>query len=173
MSAPDHTTRVQQLFIKHLDDVRYFIVSILPNPSQTEDIVQEVFLTMTAKAHDFDPNTNFRAWVFTIARFKVLELTRREKRINNRLVEPVIEQLASDAEVLDPIDNACRKQALIKCLAKLAPRARQVIELQYRENLGPAVIARKLGWGTNAVYVALSRARQTLRRCVEREEGIV
>ena len=44
-----------------------------------------------------------------------------------------------------------------------------MIELQYREGLKPGVIAERIGWEANAVYVALSRARASLRKCIERQ----
>lgn len=172
MSGADQTTHVQQLFVQHIAVVKHFILSLLPNPGESEDVVQEVFLTVTAKANDFQPGTNFKAWVLTIARFKVLEHLRREERTRNRLSDEVIDQLAAETDEADPSRDAARRRALAKCLAKLAPRPRQMIELQYRESLKPAAIAKHLGWDTNAVSVALSRARAALRECVERQEGI-
>jgi len=38
-----------------------------------EDVLQETFLTVTAKAASFAEGTNFIGWACTIARFKVLE----------------------------------------------------------------------------------------------------
>ncbi|MEO0446031.1 MAG: sigma-70 family RNA polymerase sigma factor [Verrucomicrobiota bacterium] len=171
MSAPDQTTHVQQLFVQHIAVVKYFVLSLLPNPSEAEDIVQEVFLTVTAKANDFEPGTNFKAWVLTIARFKALEQLRREHRSQKRLSDEVIERLAEETDPIDPHRDAARKRALRDCIAKLAAKPRTMIELQYRENLKPAAIARQLGWDTNAVYVALSRARADLRHCVKHQES--
>ncbi len=172
MPGPDHTTEVQQLFVQHIAALKHFVLSLLPNPSEAEDVVQEVFLTVTAKANDFQPGTNFKAWAFTIARFKVLEQLRREKRSRNRLSDTVIEQLAAEAEDPDPGHEAAMRRALARCLQKLAPKSRKMIELQYEEELKPAAIANELGWDTNAVYVALSRARASLRQCLENQGGL-
>lgn len=171
MRGADQTTQVQQLFVQHIAVVKYFILSLLPNPSEAEDVVQEIFLTITAKANDFEPGTNFKAWVLTIARFKALEQLRREDRARHRLTDEVIDQLAAETDEADPVRDAARRRALAKCLAKLAPKPRRMIELQYRENFKPAAIADKMGWEANAVSVALSRARAALRACVERQEG--
>lgn len=168
-SSSDPTTHVQQLFVKHVSLLKHFIISLLPNPSEAEDIVQEVFLVITAKAHDFEPGTNFKAWLLTIARFKVLEHLRREKRKANRLSDTAIELLAADMEEADAGPDPETLRALGKCLNKLAPKPRTMVELQYREGLKPAAIAEKLEWEANAVYVALSRARAGLRKCIERQ----
>ncbi|MFT5466545.1 MAG: RNA polymerase sigma-70 factor (ECF subfamily) [Verrucomicrobiales bacterium] len=169
MPAPDHTTEVQALFVQHIAPVKHFVLSLLPNPSEAEDVVQEVFLTITAKANDFQTGTNFKAWAFAIARFKVLELLRRNRRDQNRLSDEVIEQLAAEAEDPNPGQDSATMRALAKCLEKLAPKPRKMIELQYQDELKPAVIAERLGWEPNAIYVALSRARSSLRKCIEKQ----
>ncbi|MEM1295242.1 MAG: sigma-70 family RNA polymerase sigma factor [Verrucomicrobiota bacterium] len=168
-SSGDQTTHVQQLFVKHVALLKHFVISLLPNPSEAEDIVQEVFLVITAKAHDFEPGTNFKAWLLTIARFKVLEHLRREKRTANRLSDTAIDLLAADMEDADSGPDPATLRALSKCLNKLAPKPKLMVELQYREGLKPAAIAEKLEWEANAVYVALSRARSGLRKCIERQ----
>ncbi len=173
MNRPDQTTRVQQLFVQHISSVKYFVLSLLPHPGEAEDIVQEVFLTVTAKANDFEEGTNFKAWVITIARFKVLEHFRREKRTRNRLSDELIELLASEADEPDVERDSELMGALSKCIEKLAPKPRRMIELQYREKMKPGAIADHLGWESNAVYVALSRARADLRKCIERKVGAV
>jgi hypothetical protein len=57
--------------------------------------VQEVFLTVTAKAADFQPGTTFLAWAKSIARLKILEARRKEKG------------LFLGAEILESLDVAC------------------------------------------------------------------
>jgi len=41
--------------------------------------------------------------------------------------------------------------------------------MRYQQAHKPAEIARRLGWGAESVYVALSRARSMLRECVARK----
>jgi RNA polymerase sigma-70 factor, ECF subfamily len=169
----DHTTRVQQRFVQHAASVKYFVLSLLPHPGEAEDVVQEVFLTVTAKANDFEEGTNFKAWAFAIARFKVLEHLRRQRREAFRLSDATLELLADEAVEMTDESDALRErdlnQALARCLDKLAPKTRQLVELVYRDGLKPGAVAEKVGWQPNAVYVALSRARAELRGCVERQ----
>ena len=60
-------------------------------------------------------------------------------------------------------------QALAKCLKKLAPKPRLLIERVYRDGVKPGVVADEVGWKANATYVALSRARASLRLCIEKQ----
>jgi len=71
--APDRVLYVQTLFVQYMPRIRAFVFSLMPDISKVDDIMQDVFLTVTAKASDFQEGTNFRAWVFSIARFRVLK----------------------------------------------------------------------------------------------------
>jgi RNA polymerase sigma-70 factor (ECF subfamily) len=67
------------------------VIALMPDFSRVDDVVQETFLTVTAKADDFVEGTKFRSWAFSIARFKVLEAARRpgakEVLLDNVVIE--------------------------------------------------------------------------------------
>ena len=163
---PEPVRSVQSLFIRHTAALRGYVLALVPDLDRAEDIVQEVFLVVTEKAADFEPGTDFLAWVTTIARYKVLEAVRAAGRQAGSLSPSVVEALAACAPTDGEAESAA-VSALAGCLDELAPRARLVIDLRYRENLKPAAIAKKIDWTPNAVSVALSRARASLRQCVE------
>jgi len=161
----EKTMRVQQLFVKHQLGLRAFILSLEPNFTDAEDLLQEVFLVITRKANEFQEGTNFFAWGCTIARYKLMELLRRRSR-SQALSEEVIEALCA-AEPEDHFDDS-RLAILRNCLEQLAPKARQMMYLRYYGEHSPAQIARLVSWTPNAVRVALSRARTVLHECLER-----
>lgn len=162
----EQVVAVQQLFVKHQTAIKAFLLSLQPNSSEADDLVQETFLTITRKAGEFQRGTNFLAWAFSIARFKLLEARRRQARSPLELSDEVIELLATSAPETAFTDP--RFGALRHCLDRLAPRAQEIMRLRYHEEHGPEEIAARLDWSANAVNVALSRARAWLRRCVER-----
>jgi RNA polymerase sigma-70 factor (ECF subfamily) len=164
-ASPEKTMRVQQLFVKHQLGLRAFILSLEPNFTDAEDLLQEVFLVVTRKANEFEEGTNFFAWACTIARFKLLELLRRRAR-SQVLSEEVIEALCA-VESEQQFDDS-RLAILQHCLEQLAPKARQMMYLRYYGEHSPAQIARLVSWTPNAVRVALSRARSVLQECLER-----
>lgn len=163
-----HTMHVQGLFVRHQSSVKAFILSLRPDFATADDILQETFLTVTRKAEDFTDGSNFLSWAFAIARFKVLEAGRYHHRETD-LSEEVLEVLAADAPAAEFSDT--RLPALMECLDQLAPKAREIVRLRYQEEHGPGEIAMQLQWKTSAVNVALSRARQLLRHCVQSRAG--
>jgi RNA polymerase sigma-70 factor (ECF subfamily) len=160
-----HVLLVQQLFVRHQPQLRAFVLSLLPDFVGVDDVIQDVFLTVTTKAADFREGTNFMAWAVTIARHKVFHAQRRLKR-------PVI-----SAATLDALAASCpevvaedrRLKALADCMQKLAPRAQELIRLRYHHEHSPGEIATRLARSVNSVGVALSKARVALRECIEKQ----
>lgn len=165
--SPDlaHTARVQQLFVQHLVPLRGMLYALVPDRARVDDLVQETFLTVTAKAGSFTEGTSFRAWVFTIARFKVLK-SLQQRPLGEALSEQAIEALAASEP--EWVESESRIAHLAACLDRLAPQARRAVELRYQQALRPPEIASVMSWTTGAVKVALCRARDVLRDCIER-----
>ncbi len=164
----DQVTRVQTLFVHHSPAVRGFILALLPDFSAVDDVLQETFLTVTAKAAEFEPGSSFLRWACAIARFKVIEYAHKSARCHQAFAPEVIESLSA-CEPPDDDQTELRITLLTECLGQLAPQARRVVELRYQQAHKPAEVATLMGWSAGAVYVALSRARSVLRECVERK----
>lgn len=157
---------VQRLFIRHSSTLRGFILGLLPDFHIADDVLQDVFMIVTAKADQFEPDTNFFAWASTIAKLKVLEYARASRGGPRMLSPEVIESLCAASPPVS--DNAELSAALAECVGKLAPRAQAVIQMRYGDGIKPMQIARNLDWKDESVHVALSRARAFLRECLKR-----
>jgi RNA polymerase sigma-70 factor (ECF subfamily) len=155
-------------FLQHAATVRGFLFGLVADRAAADDIFQEVFLTVVQRSSDFRADGSFLAWVRGIARNKVLEYYRLQRKA------PLpfdVELLTLLMESADPADQLLerRREVLAKCLERLAPRARELVDLRYGEHaLAPPKIAEQLTWTTNAVNVALARARAFLRECTRR-----
>lgn len=161
----DRRLLVQQLFIRHQRSLRAFVFGLTRDFQATDDVVQETFLTITAKAADYTPGTNFSSWACTIARLKVLESRRATRRFSNAVVEALAPAFAAHEPEEDQL------QVVLGCLEKLPARARAVIQMRYLSEQAPAEIARQLNRSANGVRVALAKAREMLRKCAESQMG--
>lgn len=168
MQLPTNLLHVQQNFLRQIPALRGFLYGLVPRRHLVDDLVQETFLTACQKADTYEPGTNFRAWIFTIARFKALEAIKRECGRSGLFDSGVVDLLADEERPDHGLQD--RVAALDRCVAKLADAARTAVVLRYAENLGPTEIAHRMAWSVNAINVALSRARIFLRRCVEKSQ---
>ena len=162
---PQQIALVQGLFVQHLPALRGFVLSLVSDFSLVDDVVQETFLVITAKAGNFQRGTNFRAWAWTIARYKVLQTLEKNAPMPERFAPEVMEALAAHETAEDWFSDE-QLQHLAKCMETLAPKAREAVELRYQQAHRPPEIATRLGWTVESVHVALSRARVFLRDCV-------
>ena len=61
-----------------------YILSLLGNRTQAEDVMQETNAVLWRKAHEFKLGTNFGAWMLRVAYFQVM--AHRRKITRDRLV---------------------------------------------------------------------------------------
>lgn len=167
----DQVVQVQALFVSHMPALRGFVIALTGDFTLADDIIQETFLTISAKADVFQPGTSFKAWAWAIARMKTLEALRKARR-ERHLSADVIESLCSHDEAFDWSDIDELQRHVAVCVESLAAKAKTVIELRYTQGHAAAEIARQMGWTTNAIHVALSRARRAIRECVQRRLAV-
>ena len=143
-----------------------YVLSLLPDPEQARDIVQESNLVMWRKASEFKPGTNFESWACKIAYFEVLAACRKKRQDRLLFSDELMHQLARDAErKLSEFSD--KEVALEECLERLDPQNRG--HLMARYGLGGSVkgVAEQAGITPGAAAVILYRIRKTLLECIQ------
>lgn len=144
-----------------------YVMSLLPDRDACDDVVQETCLFLWDRRGDFEPGSNFKAWAFKAAWFKVLTHKRDAQR--SKLIsfsEDVLERISKAAEQLaDDVDH--RLAALRGCVADLPADSQRLLQLKYLNRASLTDHARSLGLKPNQIQKNLSRIRIALRHCVE------
>ncbi len=168
MPTHDHVQQVQSLFVRHSAALRGYIGTLEPDWHSAQDILQETFLTVTAKAASFQIGTDFLAWAYRIACYKVLE--RARARGSASMLSPdILELLADSMPRGNDVEEAA--EALQDCMARLSASNRRLLLLRYEQDHKPAAIAQILKRPPESVYASLSRLRAILRQCIDRQLG--
>jgi len=133
-----------------------------------EDLASEVMLKVLESIRKYRfRGTPFSAWVFRIARNKLIDLHRRRKRHGEvDLTEPLAAVQISP-EVL--AERALDRGQLHLALKYLTDEQRQVIVLKFIEGFDNASIARILRRSEGAVKSLQHRALNSLRRIMSGE----
>ena len=163
---PGSAESVQLLFVRHEGVIRAFVRALQPSLSDADDVMQETFLTVSRKADTFEPGTNFVAWACSIARLKVLENLRQRKR-TTVLSEAAIIALSESAP--EPEVMAAKESALESCVEKMTPKLRDLTWRRYSSRQSSTEMAEATNMTSNAVRIALTKARAFLRDCVGTE----
>ncbi|MBL62220.1 MAG: RNA polymerase subunit sigma-70 [Opitutae bacterium] len=155
-----------QLLTKSQRRIYAFILTLIPNRAEAEDILQETNLILCRKASEYDPDRHFLAWAFKIARFQTMAHMKTRSRSPLVFQEDLMEKLSDDAENLDGFGSLQR--ALAQCMEKLTKRNRELIRIRYEQGMSLEESAKELGKPKGTVSMALYRIRIALWRCVER-----
>ena len=162
-----HDAEFVALLTGHQQVLRLYIASLMPGCQEVEDIAQLANSTIWKKRAEFEIGTNFKAWVFAIARFEVLGFRKREAR-NARLVfSDELEEIFAEELPALPDDMADRQAALQACLAQLKPGQRKLIEHRYFHRTPLKEYADEVGRSASGLKVTLHRIRTALARCIE------
>lgn len=147
--------------------LKSYILTLVPNLADAEQIAQETSLRLWEQFGQYDPcEGDFSAWARSIARYQIL--TFRKKQSRERLVfsSELMELLADRAAAREP-DLAARQEALVDCLQKLPDHARELLRLYYVVGMKLREAAVALGRTAAAVEKAIVRVRRILHDCID------
>jgi RNA polymerase sigma-70 factor (ECF subfamily) len=144
-----------------------YIRSFAVHATDAEDLLQETASVLWRKFDQFQPDTSFLAWALQVARYKVLEFRRRQKRDALQFSETFIDVVAADT-MAESEQLGELQQWLSECMDKLAPADRELIEMRYWSDLPVTTLAARLGRPASTIYDAINRVRRLLVECVER-----
>ncbi len=135
-------------------------------PSDAEDAVQDVLLTVHAIRHTYDPGRPFGPWLVAIANRRIIDRLRRHIRARSREIE-----LSSEHETFSPDaanfqfeDTSADSAALHAAIATLAPDQRRAINLLKLKEMSLKEAALASGRSVSALKVATHRAIKSLRK---------
>jgi RNA polymerase sigma-70 factor (ECF subfamily) len=153
----------------HQTSMLAYIRSLAPGNSGARDLLQEVNITLWQKRGTFELGTNFKAWAFQTIRYHILN-HRRRLVSQGWLVfdDDLIERMAPGFEN-GPDELEERHLALRKCLLKLRPQDRELINHRYATSGSLQEYADRTHRSAGTLKAVLFNLRASLKRCIERE----
>ena len=127
------------------------------NPAAAEDAVQETLIAIHTRRATYDSALPFTAWVYGIARYKLLDEYRRVKR---RETVPLDEADALFAA--DELEASTAKRDVEKLLSKVPKAKRKLIRDVKLDGRSISEVAAETGMSESAVKVTMHRAIKSL-----------
>ena len=153
-----------------------YVLGLVGNYSDSDDIMQETISVMWRKFEKFEPGSDFVSWGIGIAHYLILEY-RREKHKKGivQYSDDVFDDLPTRVETANEKYNE-KVDNLKRCLRRLDEKHFTVVKLRFFENVIPKEIAERVGLSLPNVYKRLSRAYSNLHQCLKNymvtKEGI-
>ena len=144
-----------------------FILTLVRQPADAEDVLQETNVVLWQKAGEFDASREFMPWALRIAYLQALAHLKRQQRLPMTFDEPLIAVLADEATA-QRAELDLRRHALTGCLQKLPDHHRKLIATRYEPGGSVSELARRTGKTPKAMSETLRRIRRALLDCIER-----
>jgi RNA polymerase sigma-70 factor (ECF subfamily) len=122
-----------------------------------EDAVQETLIAIHTRRATYDSTLPFTAWVYGIARYKLIDEYRRHKR---RATVPLEE--AGELFGHDEAAEAIARRDVTKLLDKLPPAKRRLVKDIKLDGVSIAEASARTGLSESAVKVTVHRAIKSL-----------
>jgi RNA polymerase sigma-70 factor (ECF subfamily) len=127
-----------------------------------EDLLQQTFLRLAEHGAELRPDSDLRAWLYTVARNAFLGQVRGRKQAAESASLELLADYSADAEarlMLGDVEQA---------LCRLRLEDRELLLLVGAEGLEPLAVARMLALEPATLRKRLARARQRLLKELER-----
>lgn len=155
-----------QLFLKSQRRIYGYVMAIVANPAEADDIVQEIATLLWKKFDEYKPDTNFAAWALATARFKVLRYL-RQKSYQRRFSSETLEAI-EDIQFGNMAREEQTVEMLRECMERLKKEDRHVLSMRYEEEMTLQRLAGQLGLTVDSVFRQISRIHIALLNCIRR-----
>ncbi len=135
--------------------------------AESDDILQEVFLTAWRKAAAFQGSGSLEGWLRKLAVNRCRNHRRTRSAFKRMLDRFALRSKTTTADQLSLDESA---GALRIALARLKTADRAVFVLYYLEDMSGEQVAEALGARIETIHVRLHRARLRLREIIDAEE---
>ena len=152
--------------LSHIDSLYGTALRLTRRAADAEDLVQDTYLKAFRSAHQFEPGTNLKAWLFTILHNTFRNIRRHDGRSPVDVDSEAVERAANDGEAdLSPEQILSRQTLdadLQGALDALPEAFRQAVWLRDVEELTYAEMAQVLDVPIGTVMSRISRGRRAL-----------
>ncbi|MES3029281.1 MAG: sigma-70 family RNA polymerase sigma factor [Pseudomonadota bacterium] len=160
---------LQQLYERSSAKLFGVCLRILSDREESEDVLQEVYLTIWRRADRFDAGrASVMTWISTIARNRAIDRLRARGPLAyaDQIDEMEIEDGAPGAEAL--LEASQDGAALNRCLSELDERTASVIRTAFYEGVTYEALAHRLDTPLGTIKSWIRRGLLKLRGCLER-----
>ena len=157
------------------DEIKRLVFAYVKNSADTDDVTQEVFVTIYQKLNTFKGNSSLKSWIYSIAINKCKDYLRSWHARNKRLREKLITSSHTmKKEEITPEEQALQRDhssELFRTVMDLPIKYREIIILFYFKELSTGEISKILDMNEATVRTRLTRGREKLKECLSSKKG--
>lgn len=153
-----------EIYDKYIDKIYAFCFRNIGNQQEAEDIAQDVFIEAMKSIKRFEGRSQFRTWLYQVARYHVMDYWRKMYKSKTLSLEDFLHlDLAEKHEEVDPKEMLKKENTVNHILELLPENYRTVLSLRFLKNYSLRDTAEEMGTTVGNVKVMQYRA---LRKAV-------
>ena len=156
------------LFSRYAKSVQGFLLQMVRDLGDAEDLLQVTFLAFVRERGRYDPTYRVKGWIYAIARNAARDFLRRRRARRELRTE---DGENPTEESLETPPNLIREQWIAGALAKIPDPQREAVVLHHFEDLSFQEIAQILGTSVNAVKIRAHRGYRALHHILTESEA--
>ncbi len=153
---------IAEAYDKYAMPLYSYCRSLLREPADAADAVQDTFLIATSKLGGLRDPGKLRSWLYAVARNECYRKLRSGEATS--ALDEAVDMTAEAADVTSGVEQAELRQLVRDAIAGLNPAERDVLELSLMQGLDGDELAAALGVSRNHAHALQSRARSQLER---------
>ena len=155
-------TAYSLLVRRHQASLHRHLLRMVGSSEDALDLTQEAFVRAWQALPQWEPNAQFRTWLFRIASNAALDQLRRGKAVRFEPLDETFESADPGAGPERRAETAQEVRRLEAALARLAPEHREILLLREVEDMSYEEIGRVLAIAEGTVKSRIARARAAL-----------
>ena len=160
---------LEALFVHFGPLIKSWLMRSGSSASAADDLVQDTFVAVWHKAHQFDPGrARVAAWLFTITRNLRVDRLRRPGESWSTLDDAGVDGIASPDGLAEDALSARQREGRVRwALSQLTADQRNLLQLNFYEDKSHSDIAAELALPLGTVKTRLRRAAARLRELLD------
>jgi RNA polymerase sigma-70 factor (ECF subfamily) len=140
-----------------------YVVYLTREQISSSDVVQETFIKAFVNLRGFNSKYKFSSWIFRIAHNEAMNAIKKEGRLVHGVDLDHLEYNHDENHLSTKLDKAAMNEELFLCMDQLRKEYREVLILQYFENMKYIDISDVLQIPVSTVGVRSARAKKKLK----------
>lgn len=161
----------QQAYAQLLDAtarlLRPFLAKRINQPSEVEDVLQEILLSIHKARHTYDGQRPYKPWMYAIARFRLNDYLR--SHYSDRLTHALELDEALDVATTDVTESAFTYESIKGAIDALPGKQPAILQRLHGQGQTAKEVAAAMNMTETAVKVAAHRAYKILRKTLAHE----
>ena len=147
----------------HFNSISNYVMRMMANHPEADDLVQETFTRLWTRAESFNPEkAKLTTWLHQIAYNLCIDQLRKDPRFTHEVTEPT-----DDTGPDHHLSNNESRQQIHQAMMQLPETQRSAIIMNYYQGLSNREVGDILDLSVSAVESLLARGRKKLRDQLE------